>query len=139
MDSELSSAGNREADLGKRKGPWWSGDPSKSPRCGAKTRTGTPCRAPAMWSRKSSRYTRCRLHGGASTGPKTKEGQARCRRANWRHGMRSAEQIARRRALWAEWRLLRAELTAFIKKARKDIEAWEREVYGRSIRQRWIT
>ena len=34
-----------------------------SPRCGAKTRTGTPCKAPAM------KNGRCKLHGGKSTGP----------------------------------------------------------------------
>ena len=32
----------------------------QAPRCGAKTRKGTPCQAPAMWSKK-----RCRMHGGA--------------------------------------------------------------------------
>ena len=46
------------------------GDPSKAPRCGAKTRRGTPCNAPAMRSTKTGDYTRCRLHGGASTGPR---------------------------------------------------------------------
>ena len=81
----------------KRKGPWWSGDPSVSPRCLAKTRSGAPCRAPAMWSKKAGRYTRCRLHGGASTGPRTPAGLERCRKANWKHGRRSAEWIAERR------------------------------------------
>ncbi|MFO1352036.1 MAG: HGGxSTG domain-containing protein [Gammaproteobacteria bacterium] len=61
--------------------------------CGAKTRAGTPCR---RIGRKSS--GRCRLHGGRSTGPKTAEGLARSRRANWRHGGYSAEaEIERRR------------------------------------------
>jgi len=32
-----------------------------SPRCGAKTRQGTPCRAPAVRGKR-----RCRMHGGAS-------------------------------------------------------------------------
>jgi hypothetical protein len=40
----------------------------KKPRCGAKTRRGTPCQASAIWSVKSRRYTRCRNHGGMSTG-----------------------------------------------------------------------
>ncbi|MBW6506722.1 MAG: hypothetical protein K0B00_08245 [Rhodobacteraceae bacterium] len=31
-----------------------------SPRCGAKTRSGTPCQAPAVAGR-----ARCRMHGGA--------------------------------------------------------------------------
>lgn len=32
-----------------------------SPRCGAKTRQGTPCQSPAVSGRK-----RCRMHGGAA-------------------------------------------------------------------------
>ena len=32
-----------------------------SPRCGAKTRKGTPCQAPAL-----SGKARCRMHGGAA-------------------------------------------------------------------------
>ena len=31
-----------------------------SPRCGARTRRGAPCRAPAVGARR-----RCRMHGGA--------------------------------------------------------------------------
>jgi len=72
------------------------GDPSKSPRCGAKTRSGAPCRAPAMKS-KFGGYSRCRMHGGASTGPRTPEGLERSRRANWKHGLYSAEAIAGQR------------------------------------------
>jgi hypothetical protein len=34
---------------------------------------------------------RCRLHGGASTGPRTKKGLAHSKRANWKHGLRSAK------------------------------------------------
>ena len=33
----------------------------------------------------------CRMHGGASTGPRTAEGLARSRRARWKHGLYSAE------------------------------------------------
>ncbi len=62
------------------------GDPSKAPRCGAKTRRGTPCLCPAMRRRR-----RCRLHGGKSTGPRTLKGVERSRRARWRHGCRSRE------------------------------------------------
>ena len=32
-----------------------------SPRCGARTRSGAPCRSPAVAGKK-----RCRMHGGAS-------------------------------------------------------------------------
>jgi glucans biosynthesis protein len=36
---------------------------NRSPRCGARTRGGAPCRAPALRNKK-----RCRLHGGWSPG-----------------------------------------------------------------------
>ena len=62
-----------------------------APRCRARTRAGHPCRTPAM------RNGRCRMHGGASTGPRTPEGLERCRMANFKHGMRSAEVITLRR------------------------------------------
>ena len=38
--------------------------------CGAKTRAGTPCKKPAGWGTDHSGTGRCKLHGGASTGPK---------------------------------------------------------------------
>ena len=40
--------------------------------CGAKTRSGTPCKLTCIYSN-----GRCKLHGGLSTGPTTKEGKAR--------------------------------------------------------------
>ena len=58
----------------------------EKPRCGAKTRRGTPCRASAIWSTRSRRFTRCRNHGGLSTGPRTPEGIERIRRAVTKHG-----------------------------------------------------
>jgi hypothetical protein len=61
------------------------GDFSTAPRCGAKTRKGPACMAPAMPN------GRCRMHGGASTGPRTTAGLARSMRANWKHGRFSAE------------------------------------------------
>ncbi|MEX5579145.1 HGGxSTG domain-containing protein [Pseudophaeobacter sp. A-200-2] len=42
------------------------------PRCGAKNRKGSHCKLPVEPGKR-----RCRLHGGASTGPKTAEGRAR--------------------------------------------------------------
>ena len=56
-----------------------------SPRCGARTRAGTPCRAAAMPA------GRCRIHGGASTGPRTVEGLERIRKARTTHGRRTGE------------------------------------------------
>src|SRR5207245_7923734 len=64
------------------------GDPNTAPRCGAKTRRGTACQAPAMHN------GRCRMHGGKSTGPRTPDGLARSRRARWKHGRYSAEEMA---------------------------------------------
>jgi hypothetical protein len=76
------------------------GDLSKVERCGAKTRNNCPCRAPAMDN------GRCRMHGGPSTGPRTPEGLARSRRANWKTGEYSAESKANRRFLRLAWRVL---------------------------------
>src|SRR5215470_18321679 len=67
------------------------GDLSNARPCGARTRSGGECRAPAMFN------GRCRMHGGASTGPRTREGLARSRRARWKHGFYSAEAQAQRR------------------------------------------
>jgi hypothetical protein len=48
----------------------------KKPRCGAKTRRGTPCQASAIWSTGSQRYTRCGNHGGLNPGRKHKGANA---------------------------------------------------------------
>ena len=58
------------------------------PRCGARTRKHQPCKSPAMPN------GRCRMHGGASTGPRTAEGLARVAAARTKHGGRSAEMRA---------------------------------------------
>ena len=51
-------------------------------QCQAKSkRTKQQCRAPA-----SKGKTKCRFHGGASTGPKTPEGRKRCAEAKLVHG-----------------------------------------------------
>jgi len=54
-----------------------SGDPHAAPRCGANTRAGSACQAPAM-------------PNGVSTGPKTAEGRERIRKAVTKHGRYSA-------------------------------------------------
>jgi len=40
------------------------------PKCGAKTRRGTPCQAPPVWDKANDqpRNGGCKLHGGLSTG-----------------------------------------------------------------------
>jgi hypothetical protein len=54
----------------------------EAPRCGAKTRSGQPCRSPAVHGR-----PRCRMHGCApgAGGP---EGE---RNGNYRHGLYTKE------------------------------------------------
>jgi len=51
--------------------------------CGARTRKGTPCKALSEPGR-----TRCRFHGGLSTGPKTEEGRKRIAEAQRRRWAR---------------------------------------------------
>jgi hypothetical protein len=57
-----------------------------APRCGARTRAGCRCRAPAIRAK-----LRCRMHGGRSTGPRTEEGLARLRAARTVHGHYSGD------------------------------------------------
>jgi hypothetical protein len=68
-------------------------------RCGAKTRSGNPCRSPSVAGKK-----RCRMHGGAagSGGPKG------ARNGNYKHGRYTAEAIATRRWLRETTREVRA-------------------------------
>jgi hypothetical protein len=64
-------------------------DMHRAKRCGAKTRSGKPCRSPAMAN------GRCRMHGGPSPGaPKGN-------RNAFKHGRYTAEAIARRHELAA--------------------------------------
>ena len=49
--------------------------------CGAKARSGNPCRLPA------GPNGRCRFHGGASTGPRTASGRKACALAATKHGI----------------------------------------------------
>jgi hypothetical protein len=60
-----------------------------SSRCGARTRSGSACQSPAMPN------GRCRMHGGPSTGA------PRGNRNAYKHGLYSAEAIARRRSISA--------------------------------------
>ena len=61
----------------------------ESPRCGAKTRRGTPCHAPAVKGKK-----RCRMHGGTpgSGAPKGNKNALK-------NGCYTREAIAERRAI----------------------------------------
>jgi hypothetical protein len=101
------------ADPGASRGRLRNGNPSgdylKSPRCGARTRAGGCCRQPATAN------GRCRMHGGLSTGPRSPEGQARCRTSRLVHGYRTRAHLdLRSRAAHAARRLrdLTAQLRA---------------------------
>lgn len=91
-----------------RRGALKNGNPpsdlSAAPRCGARTRPGTPCQGPAMPN------GRCRMHGGASTGPRTASGLARLREARTRTGRYAADLLALRRAVVALLRQRRATI-----------------------------
>jgi hypothetical protein len=67
------------------------GNPNAAPRCGACTRAGSPCRAPAMPN------GRCRMHGGKSTGPRTFAGLERLRAATTKHGIYATSAARRAR------------------------------------------
>jgi len=89
-----------ESGHATRFGPHWPGQ-----RCLAKTRAGGACQNPAIKGR-----SRCKLHGGRSTGPKTPEGKARVAAAHTTHGRRSAAHVAKVRYINAEIRRITYEL-----------------------------
>jgi hypothetical protein len=81
-------------------------------RCGALTRRGTPCRGPAVRNRR-----RCRMHGGTAPGapPGPKHGM-------FKHGLRSAAAIERRRIAAAEGRVVRAMIRELKAEAKRIVE-----------------
>ncbi len=83
-----------EAGKGTRFGADWPGQ-----RCLAKTRRGPPCKNPVVTNR-----SKCRMHGGKSTGPRTPEGKARVAAAHTKHGRRSRAHMEKVKAINAELR-----------------------------------
>jgi hypothetical protein len=69
-----------------------------SPRCGAKTRSGEPCMAPAVRGKK-----RCRMHGGAPG-----SGAPRGNTNALKHGHFTRDAIAERRSIQSLLRESRA-------------------------------
>ena len=63
-----------------------------APRCGARTRSGTPCQSPRVKGK-----TRCRMHGGAR-GSGAPRGPAN---GSYRHGLFTCEAVKGRRMLRA--------------------------------------
>jgi hypothetical protein len=92
--------------LNWRFGPNWPGQ-----RCGARTRKGTPCQRPARLP-----VGRCRLHGGSSTGPRTKAGLARLVASKIKHGRFTKERREAAKRFAEQGRQMRGEL--------KELEAW---------------
>jgi hypothetical protein len=69
---------------------------ANAPRCGAKTRSGTECRSPAVRGKR-----RCRMHGG------TNPGAPKNNRNAWKHGDRSAEAEEQLKVITENSRILR--------------------------------
>jgi hypothetical protein len=79
-------------DAAQEKRDTWLPRKSARPRCGARCRSGHPCRAPVcVRPGRRELATRCRLHGGLSTGPRTPEGRARSAAAA-REGLQRARE-----------------------------------------------
>ena len=96
----MLTKGNVKIGLEWRFGPNWTGQ-----RCGAKTKQGSKCQRPA-----NKKNGRCRLHGGASTGPRTEEGRTQISEANLRHGRYTKDKLERKRQNAAKGRKIRKEL-----------------------------
>jgi len=78
------------------------------PRCQAHSkRSGEQCRKAAMRGKRV-----CRTHGGASTGPKTQAGKARCAQAKTVHGRETRVKRQRRSEKLKELRLLEQVMNA---------------------------
>ena len=105
----MIAKGNVKIGIEWRFGADWPGQ-----RCGAKTRKGTACQRPA-----NKMNGRCRLHGGASTGPKTYAGRAMIAKANTKHGKYTKDKILKRkeytkksREFWARTKMIEIRLRA---------------------------
>lgn len=73
-------------------------------RCNAQSkRTGERCGSPAIKGK-----SKCRIHGGRSTGPRTAAGRARCAAARTIHGQDTRKMRAQRSAKLAELQELEA-------------------------------
>src|SRR5215203_6854050 len=76
---------------------WWSRNKRERPRCGARCRDGSPCEASPVWHRRLDRAvnSRCQMHGGLSTGPKTEEDRRRIAESN--HARSANPSVAEKR------------------------------------------
>lgn len=64
----------------------------RAPRCGAKTRSGAPCKAPAIRGK-----ARCRMHGGKSPGRPIIHGRYRkkvvAEQREWRQALKELKEL----------------------------------------------
>ena len=73
----------------------WAKTKAAQPRCNATTRKGQPCAARVVVRSDGSHATKCRFHGGLSTGPKTEQGRAAIAASNRRRAQVRRGQAAR--------------------------------------------
>lgn len=70
-------------------------------RCAAKSkRTGEQCKAPAIRGK-----SKCRFHGGLSTGPRSQAGRNRCAQAKLVHGRETKEMRQNHKDVMAQLKL----------------------------------
>lgn len=81
-----------------------------SPRCGARTRAGTPCMAPAV-----SGQQRCRMHGGTNPGPPPGN----------RNALKDGYYSGKTRRMKTELQRLVEETYAIIEEGEAAIDRWE--------------
>ena len=94
------------------KGTSWRFGPNLlGKRCEAKTRKDTLCQRPAKLP-----VSRRRLHGGASTGPRTEDGLKRLAASKTIHGRFTKVERAKAKSRAEQGRIIRREL--------KELEAW---------------
>jgi hypothetical protein len=105
-DIEKTTKDNLLKGIPWRFGPKWPGK-----KCEAKTRKGTPCQRPAKLP-----VGRCRLHGGASTGPRTKDGLKRLADSKTIHGRFTKLERSKAKARAEQGRIIRSELN--------ELETW---------------
>ena len=78
------------------------GQDTPAPRCQAQSkRSGQQCRKAAVRDKQV-----CRIHGGASTGPRTEQGRKRCAAAKTVHGWETRELRKKRAAKFREMNTL---------------------------------
>jgi uncharacterized protein YjcR len=94
-------AGKRVGEHSRNTGPMMA-----SARCGAKTRSGAPCRSPAVQGKE-----RCRMHGGAK-GSGAPPGNHNA----LKHGLFTREAVAERREFNQMLREMREDLREFEEK-----------------------